>query len=57
MNIVDKVGFIDDLFNLVWVGYIEYSILFNFIKFLDKELNYFFWESVYNGIGYIIDMF
>lgn len=54
---VDKVGFIDDLFNLVWVGYIEYSILFNFIKFLDKELNYFFWESVYNGIGYIIDMF
>lgn len=53
----DRTGLIDDAFNLARGGYLGYEVAMEMTKYLDKELHYLPWDSAYDAIMYIKDMF
>ncbi|WAQ96948.1 AMPE-like protein [Mya arenaria] len=53
----DRTGLIDDSFNLARGGYLSYDVALKMTSYLDREFHHLPWDSAFNGITYIKDMF
>ncbi|XP_017058750.1 aminopeptidase N [Drosophila ficusphila] len=49
----NRAQIIDDLFNFAEVGYIDYAEVFEFLEYLNKEVDYVPWYAVYENLNLV----
>nr|CAD7587584.1 unnamed protein product [Timema genevievae] len=50
---VNRAQLLDDVFNLARAGYVDYTLVLQMVKYLERETDYVPWYATFNGLNYV----
>nr|CAD7197139.1 unnamed protein product [Timema douglasi] len=50
---VNRAQLLDDVFNLARAGYVDYTLVLQMVKYLERETDYVPWYAAFNGLNYV----
>nr|CAD7396260.1 unnamed protein product [Timema cristinae] len=50
---VNRAQLLDDVFNLARAGFVDYTLVLQMVKYLERETDYVPWYAAFNGLNYV----
>nr|CAD7455286.1 unnamed protein product [Timema tahoe] len=50
---VNRAQLLDDVFNLARAGYVDYTLVLQMVKYLERETDYVSWYAAFSGLNYV----